>query len=125
MAHDPLERARVEWQSPRVPDDEGHAVVVECVEPGALDEDGRRVDPHHLGDTRPCRERPGHPAGAAADVEHPRALRRRHIGEIGVEHRLLLRVGGPQIEDVGELELDGLVGLGDVSVGVHRRVSFR
>jgi hypothetical protein len=48
------------------------------------------------------------------------ALRRASLcrGGLGVDHRLLLRIGCAQLEDLGEALLGRLVGLGDGGIDV-------
>lgn len=79
---------------------------------------GEGIDPDNLPDTGPRREDACDRAGSAPDLEHPRARPQRNVLEVGLEHRVLLRVGRAQFEHIGDPALHGLVGVGDRGVEV-------
>ena len=113
VADDDIERLVAERELAAVGDAE---VELGCERLRALDEDRRGIDPEHVA--RVAREPAADRAAAAADLQHPRILER-DVGEVGLQHRALLGVGGSQFEDVGQLLLQRFRGL--IDGGVHIR----
>jgi hypothetical protein len=83
------------------------------------EEDRRGVDADDLADPRPGRQRPRHRTGAAADLEHACLGGELDVRQVRLSHRPLLRVGGAELEDVGERPDDVRSGVGDRHVDVR------
>jgi hypothetical protein len=113
-----VEGTVVEGQVAPIADDERQPGDVGPERAGALHEHLGRVDPDDRSEAGPGGDGPRHRARAAPDLEHVRAGGERKLGRVLVEHRALPAIGGPKLEHLGQLRLDGVVGLGDRRVHV-------
>jgi hypothetical protein len=117
--HD-VEGPVLELERPGVSLDELH-VARRVVPAGAGQEGGGGVEADDLGDARPAGQLPGDRTGAAADFQHPGPRGEPDVAQVGLAHGRLLRVGGPQLEHLGELGHQRRLGIGDHGVDIGHR----
>jgi hypothetical protein len=89
-----------------------------CQFPRLGHKDRRRVDPDGPAHPWPSRQHTGHRARAATYLQHPCPLREGRIGQICMQHRPLLRVGGAEFQGGHQAFKDFRGGLRDLGIDV-------